>query len=78
MTTGFDESRYTRVYTPGGVMAHLLRDVDSPNSPAPALCGRSPGFLTDWHGTGTQREHETAATRNLCTRCAVVAKKRNR
>lgn len=57
-----------RVFTPSGAAAHLLKWDSSPNSNDSALCGHSPwpGY---WLGTGSQREHETAAALPLCKRC---------
>lgn len=57
------------VFTRGGSMTHLLDASASPNSQIAALCGRSPGFGTYWHGTGSQAEYDDAATRVLCTPC---------
>lgn len=68
-------SDYTRVYTYGGVKAHLLSPLLSPNSPNSALCGRSPG-LELWHGTGAQEEYERAADLELCSLCEIILKER--
>lgn len=67
---------YTRVYTDGGTVAHLLQPWDSPNdSGMEALCGRSawPGYF---HGTGSQEEYEKAETLTLCVTCATVVRHR--
>lgn len=62
----------TRVYIPGGTVAHLLDPWDSPNqSGTVAICGRSawPGY---WHGTGSQEEEERATDMRLCVACRAV------
>lgn len=66
---------YTRVYIEGGTVAHLLDPLLSPNQPNSALCGRSP-WLTLWHGTGTQVEHEKAMDLRLCSPCESVMRHR--
>lgn len=69
-------STYTRVYTEGGTVAHLLDEWDSPNRlGAEALCGRSawPSF---WHGTGSQAEHEKAEDLRGCVACLGVVRHR--
>ncbi len=63
---------YTRVYTPGGVVAHLLDSLLSPNKPNSALCGRSPIWPDLWHGTGTQEEEERASFLDTCAGCAAA------
>ncbi len=62
-----------RVYLPWGAVTHLLSPYDSPNSAFPALCGRRPRLFTDWLGTGSQSEYETAERLPLCQRCGQVA-----
>jgi len=59
----------TRVYTRTGKRAHLLHPHVSPNSPGDALCGTGPEWWDAWRGTGSQREHETAASMPLCKYC---------
>lgn len=66
---------YTRVFTEGGTVVHLLDYTKSPNKPDDALCGRSP-WPGLWHGTGSQEEHEKAQDRALCVSCAVVVRHR--
>lgn len=61
----------TRVYTPTGKRAHLLRPDISPNLRLAALCG---GMPRAWHGTGTQAEYEMAASLPLCRYCERVAR----
>lgn len=67
---------YTRVYTDGGTVAHLLDPLLSPNSPNSALCGRTP-WLTLWMGTGTQDEHERAQDLKLCAPCQAIRRHRD-
>lgn len=65
-------TEYTRVYTEGGTVAHLLDFIRSPNNPShEALCGRSPwpGY---WFGTGSQGEEERAMDMRICVTCASV------
>lgn len=62
---------FTRVYTEGGTVVHLLDFNKSPNSRDDALCGRSP-WPGLWNGTGNQEEHEKAETLRLCVSCASV------
>jgi hypothetical protein len=65
-------TKYRRVYTEGGTVAHLLDDLQSPNDrSAEALCGRNPwpGY---WFGSGTQDEEERAADLRICSACAGV------
>lgn len=67
-----EHSQYTRVFTEGGTVAHVLDWNRSPNdSAAEAICGRTawPGY---WHGTGTQDEHERALDLRLCVSCGQV------
>lgn len=66
---------YTRVYTDGGTVVHLLDELKSPNSYVDALCGRSP-WPTYWHGTGSQEEHEKAMDLNPCVACIAVVRHR--
>lgn len=61
---------HTLVYLPAGRAAHYLAPSQSPNNPAAhALCG-----VTNWPayflGTGSQAEHDEAASRPLCKTCA--------
>jgi hypothetical protein len=63
---------YTRVFTEGGTVAHILDFNRSPNDQgATALCGRTPwpGY---WFGTGTQDEEERATDMRLCVACQSV------
>ena len=66
---------YTRVYTEGGTVAHLLDELQSPNQPVPALCDRTP-WPGLWHGTGSQEEHEKAADLRGCVGCLSVVRHR--
>lgn len=60
----------TRVYSPTGTRAHLLRPGDSPNMGYPfALCNFQPSLFSVWLGTGSQGEHERAASLPLCRYC---------
>ena len=59
----------TRVYTRTGKKAHLLKPLASPNTYLTALCGTGPEWFEAWRGTGTQDEHETAASLPLCKYC---------
>lgn len=59
----------TRVYTRTGKKAHLLRPLLSPNAHCAALCGTGPEWFEAWRGTGSQQEHETAASLPLCKYC---------
>jgi hypothetical protein len=67
---------YTRVYTVGGTVAHLLDPLLSPNQPDSALCGRSP-WPGLWAGTGSQDEHERALDIRLCTGCEGIKNHRD-
>ena len=70
-------NEYTRVFTPGGTVAHMIEPWDSPNKMgSEALCGRSawPGL---WHGTGTQDEEERALDLRMCSRCEAILKFRS-
>lgn len=59
----------TLVYvSPASRVTHILRETDSPNSFAAAVCGRDP-WPGLWMGTGTQDEHDEALRRRLCTEC---------
>lgn len=71
-------SDYTLVYTEGGVRAHLLDGLLSPNQPNSALCGRTPGLWPNhlWLGTGSQDEHERALDLQLCAQCASIRSER--
>lgn len=62
---------YTRVYTEGGTVVHLLDELLSPNEPNSAICGRSP-WPGLWLGTGSQDEHERALDLRVCTPCAAI------
>lgn len=66
----------TRVFTPGGSVAHELDDLLSPNQPNSALCGHSPQWPDLWHGTGTQDEEDRALEMRLCSRCDAKIKER--
>lgn len=59
----------TRVYTFTGKVAHLLPEGDSANLRLRALCGFSPAWHYDWHGTGSQVEYERAAVLPTCKNC---------
>lgn len=72
-----DESDYTRVYTEGGTVAHLLDPLLSPNQPNSALCGRTPWPGTLWHGTGSQDEEERALDIRICSPCQAVRRHRD-
>lgn len=63
---------FQRVYTPKGVVAHLLSPQGSPNIGCLALCGRAPAYGMAWWGTGTQQEHERVKTMRLCYYCLKV------
>ncbi len=67
---------YTRVYTDGGTVGHLLDELLSPNSSSSALCGRTP-WPTLWLGTGSQEEHERALDLTTCSACEAVRKHRD-
>ncbi len=62
----------TRVYTRTGRVAHLLSPVSTIRN-GRTLCPVVPEWFTEWHGTGSQREIETAASLPLCKRCAKSA-----
>jgi hypothetical protein len=66
------EIPYELVYTEASRTHHLLHPVHSPNSFEAALCGRTPGFLVEWLGTGSQEEHEMARKLPLCEQCQAV------
>lgn len=68
---------YTRVYTEGGTVAHLLDGLLSPNQPNSALCGRSPAWPGLWLGTGTQDEAERALDLRTCEPCLAVWDRQN-
>jgi hypothetical protein len=56
-------------YLPHGVMTHH-RDVDALGMPVPeAACGIEPADVNDWHGTGSQDEHDRVAYLAKCRRC---------
>lgn len=59
----------TRVYTRTGTKAHLLALNASPNTQRLALCGTGPTWFEAWRGTGSQQEHEVAASLPLCKYC---------
>lgn len=59
----------TRVYTRTGKRAHLLKPLASPNTYGVALCGTGPEWSGSWRGTGSQREHEMAASLPVCKYC---------
>lgn len=60
----------TRVYTFTGKVAHLLPVGRGANSHTRALCGFSPAWHYEWHGTGSQVEYEKAAALPTCVYCA--------
>lgn len=61
----------TRVFLRKGRVAHLLPYGWSPNGGyAISLCGRQPDLFDYWFGTGTQEEHDEAASLPLCKGCA--------
>jgi len=62
--------RETRVYTFTGRRAHLLHVGDGANGHGRALCGFSPAWHYEWHGTGSQAEYERAAELPTCKYCA--------
>lgn len=66
---------YTRVYTEGGTVSHLLDELLSPNSHTEAICGRSP-WPSLWFGTGTQDEEEKAQELKTCISCLSVVRHR--
>lgn len=71
-------SNYTRVYTPGGRVAHALDSLSSPNDArSEALCGRT-SFPSTWHGTGSQDEIEKAADLKMCGQCQSLLRHRTR
>lgn len=62
-----------RVYLPGRDVAHLVDGLTSLNAfpYTPSLCRVAPTWgLSEWFGTGSQREYDEAERRRLCTRCA--------
>ena len=63
---------YTKVYTHGGRVAHLMDPTKSPNSYAGALCNFSPNWPWEWQGTGNQDERDEAARRPVCRYCIKV------
>lgn len=58
----------TRVYTRTGTRAHLLSPVQSIRNGS-VLCSVLPEWFTEWHGTGSQREIDLAASLPTCKRC---------
>lgn len=69
----------TRVYqNPKSPRAHLLGELQSPNSFDRALCGLEPEWPNLWMGTGSQDEIEHAEDLDVCGRCAAEALKRSR
>ena len=67
---------YTRVYTDGGTVVHLLDSLLSPNENNAALCGRMP-WPGLWLGTGSQDEHERALDLRVCSPCESVKRHRD-
>ena len=63
----------TRVYTRRGRAAHLLSPVSTIRN-GRALCPVDPQWPGEWLGTGTQAEHEHAASLPLCRHCERSAK----
>jgi hypothetical protein len=61
-----------RVFMRTGRVAHLLSP--SPQRVGGTICGRWPGFLESWLGTGNQSEHDRAQLMPLCQRCAQAVK----
>lgn len=68
---------YTRVYLPGGTVAHALDELRSPNQPCAVLCGRVPLWPDLWHGTGSQEEEDIAVALKPCVRCASTIRYQN-
>jgi hypothetical protein len=66
---------YTRVYTPQGQVAHLMRPIAA--GPADdyrhALCPSVPPGDSQWLGTGDQAEYERAEALPLCAACGHLA-----
>lgn len=62
----------TRMYAPAGTVAHLCPPFTSSVLTAP-LCGLDLAWPVQWLGTGSQREHERAASLPLCGRCLYEA-----
>lgn len=56
----------TLVYTPSGKVSHLILSELVESQP---LCLRYSPSLTEWRGTGSQQEYETAASRPMCRDC---------
>lgn len=63
---------WTRRYTPGGLVAHLIWEPDwsrgHPYVYVHAACGWS-GVHEYWRGTGSQAEYDKAADLPECRRC---------
>ena len=69
---------YTLVYLSQGRAAHYLAPNVSPNnSAAYSLCGVT-NWPTYWLGTGSQAEHDEAASRPLCKHCDRMRGERER
>lgn len=61
-----------RRYLPGDPCAHLIPGTEvDPDGCYPAPCGLDPA-VSDWHGSGSQEEEDTAAAMPLCPVCAAV------
>lgn len=69
-------ANYTRVYTEGGTVVHLLDELLSPNENNSALCGRMP-WPGLWLGTGSQEEHERAEDLRVCAPCMGIRNHRS-
>jgi hypothetical protein len=54
-------------YTRHGQSRHLLTRGDPE-----AACGRDPGGLAAWYGTGSQAEYETCAALPACRNCIAL------
>lgn len=65
MSARLPEADYDRVYLPYGKLAHLK----APYNTMSAVCLRMPGCRGEWLGTGSQDEHDRAASLPLCRRC---------
>lgn len=62
-----------RRYLPGDPCAHLLPGTEvDPVGFYPAPCGLDPDPASDWHGSGSQEEEDTAAAMPLCPVCAAI------
>lgn len=63
-------------YLPDGRVKHALRVTSAGVGPRThSLCGMRPmvwvGPPGEWHGTGSQDEHDECARRPACKRCAI-------